>query len=590
LYLQKELLNKVKQLNKMKNKSVKIALATVSTAFLLASCGGLGKMVKNANQITYEVTPKPLEMHGDSVAVAIKGTYPAKFFNRSAQVVVTPVLTFGGETKEFKSASYKGEKSPAEGTVVNFDKGGNFNYTGKIPYHSDMRVSELQLKATASIKAKSRDFAPVKLADGVIATPALVMNDDKPSIGADKFTKTTPRVAEARIQFVIQQSDVRGTELSKPDVKALSDFMKKGQQKGYIFNNVEVSAYASPDGEERLNAGLAERRAEETAKFLNNELRKMKVEAAKRGDFINKTSTPEDWEGFKNLVEKSDIKDRDLILRVLSMYQDPMQREQEIKNMAATYTVIADKILPELRRSKIRINAEEKSRTDEQINRLVTTTPDSLSVEEILYSATLTNDLENKLNIYRTAERIYPNDWRAANNVGYVLLLQNKLGDAKSQFEKAQRASDNNPVIKNNLGVIAHLQGDRKRAAELYREASTSDKNAMYNLGIISIKNGNYSAAVTNMSGNNTFNAALANTLAGNHDAATKALEASPDKDTAIGNYLRAVIAARAGNANLVANHLKAAISKDPSLREKAKTDLEFAKYKANAEFAAAVN
>nr|MBA3900503.1 hypothetical protein [Bacteroidota bacterium] len=538
----------------MKNKSVKVVLATVSTAVLLAGCGGLGKMVKNANQITYEVTPKPLEMHGDSVAVVIKGTYPAKFFNKKAQLSVTPVLTYAGGETEYKVANYKGEKSEAEGTVVNFDNGGAFNYTAKVPYHPEMRVSELKLKATASIKSKSKEFPVTKLADGVIATPALVMNDDKPSIGADKFTETVPRIAEAKIQFVIQQSSVRGGETSKPDVKALSEFMKKGQQKGYIFNNVEVSAYASPDGEERLNAGLSERRADETAKFLNNELKRMKVEAAKRGDLIKKTSTPEDWDGFRALVEKSDIKDKDLILRVLSMYQDPMQREQEIKNMAATYTVLADKILPELRRSKIRINAEEKSRSKEHITRLANSTPDSLSIEEILYAATLTDDLDNKLKIYQASERIYGNDWRTTNNIGYVYILQNKLGDAKTQFEKAGRASENNPVIKNNLGVVAHLQGDRAKAAELYREASTADKNAMYNLGIIGIKTGNYSAAVTNMAGHNTFNAALANTLAGNNDAAAKALEASADKDTAIGNYLRAVIAARAGNANLVSS------------------------------------
>jgi outer membrane protein OmpA-like peptidoglycan-associated protein len=573
----------------MKNKNVKVVFATVTTAVILASCGGLGKMVKNANKISYEVTPKPLEMHGDSVAVTIKGTYPANFFNRRANVVVTPVLTYAGGEKEFRTASYKGEKSAAEGTVVNFEKGGAFTYTDKVPYHPEMRVSELQLKAVASIKAKSREFPAVKLADGVIATPAMVMNDDKPSLGADKFTKTQPRIADARIQFLIQQSNIRPGELSKPDVKALADFIRTGQSKNYIFNNIEISSYASPDGEERLNAGLAERRAEETSKYIQNELKRLKLAPAS-ADFVKTQSTPEDWDGFRTLVEKSEIPDRDLILRVLSMYQDPMQREQEIKNMAATYTVLADRILPELRRSKIRINAEEPSRTDDHITRLANTTPDSLSVEEILYAATLTTDLENKLRIYKAAERLYANDWRTANNVGYVLLIQSKLNDAKSQFEKAERAGGNNAIVKNNLGVIAHLQGDRNRAAELYREASANDANAKYNLGIISIKNGNYSAAVTNMEGFNTFNAALASTLAGNQSAAASKLEASPDKDTAAGNYLRAVIAARAGNANLVYSHIKTAISKDPSLREKAKTDLEFEKFRANAEFTAAVN
>ncbi|MDQ3192735.1 MAG: hypothetical protein M3Q58_14165 [Bacteroidota bacterium] len=574
----------------MKNKSVKLVLTTVSTAIVLAGCGGLGKMVKNSNQVTYEVAPKPLEMHGDSVVITINGKYPPKFFAKKAQVKVTPTLKYGESEKEFKSVNYKGEKSEGEGTVINNANGGSITYTDKIPYSPEMRVSELMLKSSASIKTKSKEFPAVKIADGVIATPALVMNDDKPSLGADKFTKTVPRVADAKIQFVIQQSQVRSTELSKPDVKALNDFVKNGKNKGFIFNNVEISSYASPDGEERLNEGLAGRRADETATYVLKELKKQKVEAANSNDFIKKTSTPEDWEGFKNLIEKSDIQDKDLILRVLTMYSDPIQREQEIKNMAKTYTVIADKILPELRRSKIRINAEEKSRSDEQISKLVNTAPDSLSVEEILYSATLTNDMDAKLNIYKTAERIYPEDWRGVNNVGYILMLQNKLNDAKSQFEKADKMSANNAQIKNNLGVIAHLQGDRKKAEGLYKEASASDNNAKYNLGIVNIKNGNYTMAVTNMSGSNTFNAALANTLSGNHDAAAKAVEASADKDSAMGHYLRAVIAARAGEASQVSKSLKLAVAKDASLKEKAKTDLEFAKYKTSAEFTSAVN
>jgi outer membrane protein OmpA-like peptidoglycan-associated protein len=312
----------------MKNKRVNLIIATVSTAVVLAGCGGLGKMVKNANQVTYEVTPKPLEMHGDSVAVTITGKYPAKFFHKKAQVSVTPMLSYSGQTKEFKTANYKGEGSQAEGTVINFEKGGSFSYTDKIPFSSDMRVAELQLKAKASIGTKGKEFPNVKIADGVIVTPSLVMNDDKPSLGADKFTKTTPRVAEARIQFLIQQSNIRPAELTKADVKALADFAKTGQQKGFIFNNVEISAYASPDGEERLNAGLAERRAEETGKYLAAELKKLKIDAAKADAFFKKSSTPEDWEGFRTLVAQSDIADKELILRVLSMYQDPLQREQ----------------------------------------------------------------------------------------------------------------------------------------------------------------------------------------------------------------------------------------------------------------------
>ena len=576
----------------MKNTKLKLLAVVMSGALfiVIAGCNGLGKMVKNAGTITYEVTPKPLELHGDSVAVTIKGKYPPKYFNKKAAITVTPVLTYAGGEKAFKSVSYKGEASKAEGTVINYASGGSFSYTDKVAYTNDMKVSELKIKAAASVKTKSKEFPGIKIADGVITTPLLVMQDDKPILGADKFTKTVPRTSNADIHFVVNQSNIRPAELKMDDVQALNGFIKTGAQKGYAFMNVEISAYASPDGEERMNAGLAERRAEETAKYLAGEFKRLKLDSiAKTEGFFKKTSTPEDWEGFKRLMEKSDIKDKDLILRVLGMYSDLEQREKEIKNLAATYTVVAENILPQLRRSQIRINAEERSRTDEQLTNLVNTTPDSLSLEEILYAATLTNDLESKLKIYQSAARIYPEDWRGFNNTGYVYLLQNKLNDAQAQFEKANSISAGNPVVTNNLGVVAHLKGDRNKAAELFREAS-SESNANYNLGIIEIQNGNYESAVSKMAGVNSFNAALAKTLAKNNEGALTTLEASPDKDSAMGYYLKAIIAARSNNNSLMVNSLKSAINKDASLKAKAKDDLEFMKYRSNSDFTALVN
>lgn len=572
----------------MTKRNFTFSIVLAAAAVTIAGCDGLGKMAKNASQVTYTVTPNPLEMHGDSVAVTIDGKYPPKYFNKKVAVSLTPVLKHSGGETPFKTVSYKGEQATAEGTVIPYNEGGTFSYTDKIAYTPEMKVSELHLKAVGSKGSKTKEFPSVKLADGVITTPLLVMADDKPTIGADKFTKTQPRTSNADIHFLVNQADVRSTELRQDDIKAMMEFIKTGIARAYTFNSTDISAYASPDGEETLNAGLSERRADNTEKWLMNEFKKLKVEAASQPGFFKKTNTPEDWEGFRQLMQASDIKDKDLILRVLSMYTDPMQREKEIKNMAATYEVVAKEILPKLRRSQIQINAEEKSRADEQISALATTSPDSLANEEILYAATLTNDLQTKANIYQAAERIYPEDWRTANNLGYIYLMQNRLDDAQTQFEKADKLSPNNPVVWTNMGVTAHMRGDRAKAEEYYKQAG-DDPAARYNLGVLYIKTGNYPQAVSNMSGANTFNAALAKTLSGDYAGSTSIIDASPDKDSAAGYYLKAINAARQKNESAVISNLKSAVAKDASLKAAAKDDMEFAAYKNNAEFAAIV-
>lgn len=572
----------------MKTVKIQPIAMLLSAGIVITGCDGLGKMVKNANQVKYDVTPSPLELHGDSVAVNINVKYPAKFFAKKAAVEVTPVLKGSGDEKAFKSVKFKGEKSTAEGTVISNVNGGSYAYSDKIAYSPDLKVSDLKIKAVASVKSKSKEFAEVKVGEGVITTPLLVANDDKPTLAADKFVKTVPRNYTADILFALQSAEVRGSELSQADIKGLKDYFKTGNIKNYIYNGVSIHAYASPDGEEALNAGLSENRAKNAAKVIADQFRLAKIDAAKNADFIKTANTSEDWDGFKSLMQQSEIKDKDLIIRVLEMYSDPVQREKEIKNLAATYKEVADKILPQLRRAMITINADEPSRTDEQITALLSSAPDSLSVEEILYAATLTTDLDKKLNAYKAAQRVYPQDWRGFNNAGYILILQNKLSDAKAELDKANSISPNNDIVLNNMGVVAHLQGDRNKAEEFYTKSS--DANAKYNLGIINIKKGNYAAAVSSLNSEKSYNLALAQLLNGNADAALSTLDASIDKDSARGYYLKAVIGARKGDVNLMVNNLKNCVAKDASYKAKAKEDMEFAKYKSNSEFVGAIN
>jgi tetratricopeptide (TPR) repeat protein len=289
-------------------------------------------------------------------------------------------------------------------------------------------------------------------------------------------------------------------------------------------------------------------------------------------------------------MEASSIADKDLILRVLTMYPDGETREKEIKNLAKTYLEVADKILPKLRRSVMTLNVDVNSRTDEQITKLAASTPDSLSVEEILYAATLTQDLNTKLDIYKKGEAKYGSDWRTSNNVGCIYMMQNKLNDAEAEFKKADAASANNPVVKNNMGVVARWKGDRNGAMTLYKSASSAGPEVSYNMGIIEIQNGNYGAAVGDFGSANTFNSALAKLLNGNADGAMSTIDNSTEKDAALSFYLKAVAGARQGKADVMNTNLKVAIQKDASFKQMAKDDAEFIKFRDNADFKTMTN
>lgn len=548
-------------------------------------------MVKKVGTVSYEVSPKPLEMHGDSVAVTISGKYPEKYFAKKAVLNITPVIKWDGGEKTLEPVTLIGEKAEGTGTKIGYVSGGTFMYNDVIPYQEGMKRAELVLKSTGSVGSKTKEFPEQKIADGTIITPLLTKSDEKPTLGVDKFTKTYPVSQEANIYYLVNSSQVRSSELRSDEMKAMTEFIEMGVGKAYTFKGVSVSAYASPDGEQSLNANLASDRASTGSKALMNifKQKKTKVEEGTEEGFYSVKTTAEDWEGFKTAMEASSIPDKDLILRVLTMYSDLDTREKEIKNLAKTYLEIADKILPKLRRSVLTLNCEVNSRTDEQIQALIKSGPDSLSVEEILYAATLTNDLNEKLSIYKLAEKQYPEDWRGVNNVGYIYILQNKLNDAASQFEKANKISTNNEVVLNNMGIVARWKGDKEAAEEYYKQAG-SGSEVSYNLGILYILNGDYSSAVSSFGDNKSFNSALAKVLSGSPNDALPMLDASDDKDSALGYYLKAIVGARTKNKDLMINNLKSAVSKDASYKNMAKDDCEFLNYRADADFTGIVN
>lgn len=545
-------------------------------------------MAKRAKEVNYTVTPNPLEMHADSVLIDIQGSIPAKFFNKKVSVEVTPVLEYGGKEKSFKSITLSGEMSEAEGTKISYLNGGSFSHRAQIPYEDGMQKAVLSVKAEGKYKSASKAFDGVKIAEGTNITPYMLQDDDKPVLGADNFQRITKVNSYAEIHYLINSPQVRSSELSDADIKDMKAFISNGVKTGYVWKSAQIDAYASPDGEMTLNENLANDRAKSAAGTVKSMLRSAK--AGQSDDFYGLNGKGEDWDGFKTAMEASDIQDKNLILRVLEMYADPVKREEEIKNLAATYVEVADKILPQLRRSQITLNAEIEGRSDEEISRLADSAPDSLSVEEILYAATLTNDLNKKLDIYSKAAAQYPDDWRGPNNVGYVKFLQNDLGGAKSNFDKAAGLNVNNAAVNNNLGCVARRNGNIEGALEYFESAEGSSPEVSENLGLIWVKKGDYEKANQYYGSTKSFNAALAKLLNDDIDGSAKMLNDIPDASEAYTSYLKAIIEARNNNQDAMMKNLKAAIAADGSYKAKAKDDIEFVKFRDNSEFQAATN
>lgn len=563
----------------MKKVSYIYLASILLVAFALSSCTGLKKMKKMQSVIKYTLSPNPLEMHADSVVINVSGKFPEKYYKKKVTCEITPVLkSTSGTEIPLKVVKVQGEKVQDNNPVIKTIGGGSFTYTDKVAYTQDMRVCDVNVKIHAVVKKKSVDFDPVTIGKGTIATPGLLEKDSKAIVAKDKFVRIFPETKEAQIMYLINQSNVRPGELTKDEMKALKKYLANAQTNPRKdIKGVNISSYASPDGTVELNTKLSGNRGTSGTSTIKGEFKK--YEKAKTEGFFNEKTTAEDWDGFQKLMQASDIADKDLVIRVLSMYSDPVQREKEIKNLSKAYTQVADKVLPKLRRSVLTVNVDSIGRSDDELNRTFDSLPTVLSVEELLYTATLTKDLNRQLKIYQTTASQYPNDWRGFNNTGFILIKQDKNADAKAQFEKAKTIEAGNTIVLNNLGACALRDGDFVKAEEYFKSAGGAGSEVNYNLGICAVKKADYNGAVTYFGTYCTFNAALAKLLSGNADAATKAIDCAEDKDRDMMYYLKAVIGARQANTDLMYNSLRAAINKNANLNGLAKTDMEFVKY-----------
>ncbi len=552
-------------------------LLVIGVAIFATSCSS---KLKPLTQNNFNVTPSPIETVGNQVPVTINGTFPEKWFHRNAIVTITPVLKYG-ENQEVVGTpySYQGENISGNRITVPQNRGANITMNSSFDYLPEMLSSELYLRFDGRIKNKRSNLPDLKIADGVIATSALAdVATTSPSVAPDGFQRIIQDAQEASIMFVIEQANLRQSELNKRD---MSDWKRRVEE---AFNdprqnvNVEVSAYASPDGGLSLNERLAAHRERNTSNYLESELNRRNIDTEVFAHY-----TAQDWEGFSQLVAASTLQDKELILRVLEMYPDSETREREIKNISYVFEELAETILPQLRRSRIIANIEIIGKSDEEIMAAWNNNPKELSVEELLYASTLTNDENVKERVYQYVTANFSNDYRGWNNIGTMFFKQGDYAKAAQSFDRAAQVNPSAPEVNMNKALLAIMDNDLTAANELLGRSAGADglDSAM---GLLSLLQGNYNQAVGAFGNVKSNNAGLAQLLVRDYNKAKQTLETVENPD-AITAYLLAVIASRTNNFNDVAANLRTAIGRDRSIATQALNDLEFAKYRTNQEF-----
>jgi tetratricopeptide (TPR) repeat protein len=554
-------------------------LSLIAAAVVLASCN---KTLPNPEQIT--VNPSPLEKVGNKVNAEITGTFPEKKFAKKGVLVVTPVLKYDGQEALGEPVTYVGEKAKENGKTVNYKNGGKYMQSCSFDFVPAMMQSELYLRFEARVGKKVIEIPDLKIADGVRVTDELAQaKDNKTATTPDKFQRVIQELTEADIKFLIQSAELRSSETKSANVKDLQAALKeaKDNEKKEI-NKIEVAGYASPDGGMDLNEKLAQNRQKAAANFLKKDLKKNKV-----NNEIQANITAEDWDGFQKAMENSNMQDKDLVLRVLSMYSDPEEREAQIKNLSSVYGTIADEILPALRRSRLLLTIDLIGKSDDEIRELAKNDPAQLSVEELLYAATLTEDKAEKMAIYQKAADLY-NDYRAWNAMGQLYFESGNYAEARRCYAKALDIQPNDPDVNYNAGLAAMADGDLAKAEEHFGKAAGTKANLSAAMGTLYTQKGDYAAAKKAYGDNATNNAAVQQILDEDYAAASKTLDAvkEPNATTA---YLKAVVGARTNDKDAVYANLKSAIAQDANLKARAARDIEFAKFAEEAEFQAIV-
>lgn len=557
-------------------RNLSYALIAASGIVLLSGCN---KKMSQFAADYFSTNPNPLEVVGTQVPATVTANVPAKFFKKNAEVTVTPVLVYAAGETASAPANFQGEKVRGNAPVVSYSNGGVFTIPVNFIYNPDMQKSELFLDFNVQQGKKQYVLPRVKVANGVIATAALAdAGTVNPAIAPDKFQRIINEKYTADILFLINQANVRNNQLTTAQMESFnSDVKAASADTSRVIENINIASYASPDGPYDFNKQLAQNREKNTNTYLTGQLKKEKI-----ADFgeITKQFTAEDWEGFQKLVQASNIQDKDLILSVLSMYKDPEEREREIHNLSNVFETLAETILPQLRYSRLTASVNVIGKSDEQINNFFDNDPAALSVDEILYAATLTDDNARKTAIYKKASQLYPNDYRTFNNLGMALYEAGDFNAAKAQFAKAAQLNPQSPEAQMNLGLISMLNNDYTAANRAFGNAAGLPELGEA-LGVYYLKQGDAAAAVKAFGNSNSNNAALAQIIVKDYSAARKTLASITEPD-ATSYYLMAVLSARTNNAQGVTTALREAVKLNPEMAKMAANDLEFSKFAIN--------
>ena len=557
---------------------------TILAAATLTSCSKMGALSSD----NFSVNPSPLESVGGQVPATINGRFPEKYMKKKAVVTVTPVLRYAGGETAGDAATFQGEKVEANNQTISYRVGGNYTMKTNFKYVPEMLKSDLYLTFNAKKGKKTVKIPDVKIGEGVISTSELVnrtLKNASTAFAPDAYQHIIKQKQEANIQFLIQQAKIRTSELNgvsvQQFVKTLQEIQADEQRKA--LENIEVSAYASPDGGMSLNTKVAQDREKSTQKYVKSQLKKTGLEAE-----VDTKYTAEDWEGFKELVSQSNMQDKEVILRVLSMYQDPEEREHQIRNLSAAFTDLTQEILPQLRRARMTINYNLIGRSDDEIQDQYKSDASQLSVEELLYSTTLTENVAEQEGIFKKTAQLYPNDYRAYNNLATIAYANGKYNDAKNYLQQALKANSNAAEPNVNLGLISLINNDLT-SAQKYLAKGAGSQALGEALGNMYLKQGNYAQAVKSFGNAKSNSAALAQILTKDYMKAAETLAAVQKKD-AMTSYLKAIVAARTNNNNIAVDNLRDAIAKDASLAAYAAKDLEFLKLQNDATFKVLTN
>lgn len=551
----------------------KIAFSMLlGSAVMLTGCG------KKMNQFAadyFTTNPNPLEVVGQNVPATVTGNIPPKFFVKNASVTVTPYLTFNGTELAGSSMTFQGEKVNGNNRVISYDNGGTVTIPVNYVYQPEMQKSELYLDFAVEQKGKQYVLPRVKVADGIIATASLASAETvAPATAADKFQRIINEQYKADILFLINVAKLRDSELKSQKIQEWNEKVAAASAaENREIKELNIESYASPDGPYDFNAKLAEQRENNTKGYLEKQIKNNGINFGE----LTANFTPEDWEGFQKLVSESNIQDKDLILSVLKMYKDPETRDREIHNMSNVFDELAETILPQLRYSRLTASVDVIGKSDAEINKAFDNEPSALTVDELLYAATLTNDLNRKKAIYAAATKYYPNDYRGYNNLGNILYQQGDFDAALDNYKKSAKLNPSAPEAQMGQGLVALVNNDFKAANQAFGKAGGLEELGSA-LGVYYLEQGDVNAAVKAFGNDKSNNAALAQILSKDYSKAKSTLAGikTPDATT---YYLSAVLGARTNNEQMVISNLGKAVKLDKSLAAKAANDLEFANF-----------